>query len=250
MARWTFEPGHTAAEFRVRHMMVTWVRGAFKDVHGTLDFDPDNPAASSVEVTIDAAKIWSGEEARDAHLKNADFLDVENHPTITFKGGEVEVFSAHDYAVTGELTIRGVTRPARLDVRYLGQWDTPWWEDGVDKGPLRRAGFVRALPAAVHPEPDQPPGLRRQLERHPGPGRGGRRRHGAHRDRRRGASGLAARGLGESEIRIAKAVADRPSGRDLNTPRNVRMLEVEPRDGNWGRHSIDAILQRFQRRRP
>ena len=142
MARWTFEPGHTAAEFRVRHMMVTWVRGAFKDVHGTLDFDPDNPAASSVEVTIDAAKIWSGEEARDAHLKNADFLDVENHPTITFKGGEVEVFSAHDYAVTGELTIRGVTRPARLDVRYLGQWDTPWWEDGVDKGPMRRAGFV------------------------------------------------------------------------------------------------------------
>src|SRR5205823_14529266 len=65
MAKWTFEPGHTAAEFRARHMMVTYVRGHFKDVHGSLNFDPNNPEASSVEVTIDARKIWTGEPARD-----------------------------------------------------------------------------------------------------------------------------------------------------------------------------------------
>ena len=60
MARWILEPGHTSAEFSARHMMVTWVRGHFKDVHGTLEFDPDDPLKSTVEVEIDASKIWSG----------------------------------------------------------------------------------------------------------------------------------------------------------------------------------------------
>ncbi|MEC4681501.1 MAG: YceI family protein, partial [Nitrospirota bacterium] len=85
MANWTLEPGHTAAEFRVRHMMVTYVRGAFKNVHGTLTFDPANPRDSSVEVTIDAKGIWSGDPDRDAHLRNADFLNAEKHPAIIFK---------------------------------------------------------------------------------------------------------------------------------------------------------------------
>ena len=65
MANWFFEPGHTAAEFRARHMMVSWVRGHFKDVHGTMEFDPENPRATSVEVTIDARKIWTGEQDRE-----------------------------------------------------------------------------------------------------------------------------------------------------------------------------------------
>jgi len=142
MAKWTFEPGHTAAEFRARHMMVSYVRGHFKNVHGRLGFDPANPQDSEVEATIDARGIWTGEVNRDAHLRSADFLDVDNHPEITFKGDQVEVLGDHDYNVTGELTIRGVTRPATLRVRYLGQWQTPWWEDGVDKGPRVRAGFV------------------------------------------------------------------------------------------------------------
>jgi polyisoprenoid-binding protein YceI len=142
MARWTFEPGHTAAEFCARHMMVTCVRGHFKDVHGTLEFDPENPKASSVRVEIDARGIWTGEPQRDAHLKSADFLDVENHPAITFAGDEVELVGDHDALLTGDLTIRGKTRRATLNVRYLGQWSTPWWEEGVDKGPKLRAGFL------------------------------------------------------------------------------------------------------------
>ena len=142
MAKWTFEPGHTAAEFRARHMMVTYVRGHFKDIHGTLEFDPESPRNSSLEVRIDARGIWTGVKERDDHLRSADFLDVDHHPEITFKGSQVEVKGEHDYAVTGDLTIRGVTRKATLSVSYLGQWDTPWWEDGVDKGPRRRAGFL------------------------------------------------------------------------------------------------------------
>jgi polyisoprenoid-binding protein YceI len=142
MARWTFEPGHTAAEFSARHMMVTNVRGHFKDVHGSLIFDPENITKSSTEVTIDTRNIWTGEAARDDHLRSPDFLDAERFPHITFRGNQVTVVSEHEYQVSGDLTIRGVTRPATLDVRYLGQWQTPWWEDGVDKGPKTRAGFV------------------------------------------------------------------------------------------------------------
>src|SRR2546425_4136443 len=82
VAKWILEPGHTAAEFCARHMMVTWVRGHFKNIQGTLFFDPANPGATSVEVTIDANGIWSGEPDRDAHLRSADFLDAENHSQI------------------------------------------------------------------------------------------------------------------------------------------------------------------------
>jgi polyisoprenoid-binding protein YceI len=142
MAKWFFEPGHTAAEFCARHMMVTFVRGHFKNVRGILVFDPANPRATSVEVTIDAAGLWTGEADRDAHLKSADFLDVEKHPKIVFKGNQVELSGATDAVLTGELTIRGVTRTVPLRVHYLGEWPTPWWEDGVDKGPKTRAGFV------------------------------------------------------------------------------------------------------------
>src|SRR5712691_12326288 len=111
MAKWFFEPGHTAAEFCARHMMVSCVRGHFKNVHGTFDFDPETPSSASVEATIDARGLWSGEADRDAHLKSADFLDVENHPTITFRGSDVELRGADEAKLRGELTIRGVTRP-------------------------------------------------------------------------------------------------------------------------------------------
>ncbi len=75
MAKWRFEPGHTAAEFCVRHMMVTYVRGHFKNIHGTLEFDPEKPEAGSVKVTIQAAELWTGEPERDQHLRSADFFD-------------------------------------------------------------------------------------------------------------------------------------------------------------------------------
>ena len=141
MARWLFEPGHTAAEFCVRHMMVTYVRGHLKNVHGRLTFDPASPQNSSVEIEIDASGLWTGEPDRDAHLRSADFLDVEKHPKITFRSREAKLLGGHDYVIRGDLNIRGVSRPCELQVTYLGQWQTPWWEDGVDKGPKTRAGF-------------------------------------------------------------------------------------------------------------
>jgi len=139
--KWFFEPGHTSAEFRARHMMVTWVRGSFKNVAGDLEFDPADPTKMKIDVAIQADTLWTGQPQRDTHLRSADFLDVEHHPTIEFHSKRVKVIGENDYEVTGDLTIRGVTREVVLDVKYLGQWATPWWEDGVDKGPKMRAGF-------------------------------------------------------------------------------------------------------------
>jgi polyisoprenoid-binding protein YceI len=140
--KWVFEPGHSAAEFRARHMMVTWVRGSFKNVEGTLEFDPGDPRKLSVSTEIDASTCWTGVEARDNHLRSADFLHCEQFPKIGFTSTSVEEVGPTDYRVAGDLTIRGVTQPVMLSVHFHGTWETPWWEDGVGKGPKTRAGFV------------------------------------------------------------------------------------------------------------
>jgi polyisoprenoid-binding protein YceI len=142
MATWVFEPGHTAAEFSVRHMMVCWVRGHFKDVHGSLQFDPDNPSELAIEATIQANKLWTGEPQRDDHLRSGDFLDAAQHATITFKSTKSECVGASDYKLSGPLTIRGISRPVVLDMHYLGKWRTPYWTDSGDAGPVTRVGFV------------------------------------------------------------------------------------------------------------
>ncbi len=126
MARWRFEPGHTAAEFCVRHMMVTYVRGHFKNIQGSLEFDPEHPDAGLVEVTINAGELWTGEPQRDAHLRSADFLDIEHHSKIIFKSTKVEPTARNEYKVTGDLVIRGVTKRVTLDVRYLGKGRSPF----------------------------------------------------------------------------------------------------------------------------
>jgi len=142
MAKWVFEPGHTAAEFRARHMMVSWVRGHFKDVHGSLEFDPDNPAQLSIDVTIQAHKLWTGEPQRDDHLRSGDFLDVGKFPTISFKTASSKCVGTNDYEVSGDLSIRGISRPVVLEMHYLGKWSTPFWTDAGDSGPVMRVGFA------------------------------------------------------------------------------------------------------------
>lgn len=149
MSSWTFEPGHTQVGFRARHMMVSYVDGAFTHVHGKLEWDPDDPQSGRCEVNLDAAKLWTGEEDRDAHLRNADFFDVENHPKITFQSTGVTVRSMTEFDVTGDLTIRGITRSVTMHVVYVGSWETSYWqskdEDWRDLGPVRRIGFTGKL---------------------------------------------------------------------------------------------------------
>lgn len=141
MAKWIIEPGHTEAEFRARHMMVTWVRGLFKDIHGSLELDFDRSLEATFEGEIDATGIWTGQLERDAHLRSADFFDVENHPKMTFNGRFTERTGDTTFKGSAELTIRGVTRTVPLDVTYLGEWKTPFWVGEENKGDMRRIGF-------------------------------------------------------------------------------------------------------------
>jgi polyisoprenoid-binding protein YceI len=141
MATWIFEPGHTEAEFRARHMMVSWVRGLFKDIHGRLELDWDRCLEATFEGEIDAAGIWTGQPQRDEHLRSADFFDVENHPKITFAGHFTERTGGTTFKGEVELTIRGVTRTVPLDIVSLGEWKTPFWVGEENKGDMRRLGF-------------------------------------------------------------------------------------------------------------
>lgn len=119
------DKSHTQVGFVVRHLMVSKVRGRFSDFEGAIVV-AENPAESSVEVTIQAASIDTNDAARDAHVRTNDFLAIEEYPTITFKSTKVELGSPDSWKVDGELTVRGVTRPVSLDVEFQGVIDDPW----------------------------------------------------------------------------------------------------------------------------
>lgn len=124
---WDIDPAHTEVGFKVRHMMVTNVRGNFHDVKGTLEFDESNVTRSSISVTIQAASIDTGVEKRDNHLRSPDFFDVAKYPTLTFKSKNFTKVADGEYKVTGSLTIHGVTREVVLDVEGLDfQAKDPW----------------------------------------------------------------------------------------------------------------------------
>jgi len=122
---WTVDPMHTQLEFSAKHMGLMTVKGHFTGVQVAIDLNEDDFTASSVEATLDTHTLLTNDERRDAHLKSPDFLHVERFPTITFKSTRIDR-AAHDrYAMTGDLTIRDVTRPVTLDVVYSGQAKDP-----------------------------------------------------------------------------------------------------------------------------
>jgi polyisoprenoid-binding protein YceI len=127
---WNFDLAHSGVHFWVRHVMVSKVHGRFLKWSGTLAFDDANPAASHVEIKIDAGSIYTEEPKRDGHLKSADFLDVEKYPHIDFKSTAVERVG-EEFRVTGDLTIHGVTRPVALEVEYAGRVKDPWGGERV-----------------------------------------------------------------------------------------------------------------------
>ena len=121
---WTFDPAHTSIGFTVKHLMAAKVRGSFKSFAGSIS-QGDDAASTSAAVTIEAASIDTGVEDRDNHLRSPDFLDVENHPQITFETTSIAQSGA-GFTVTGDLTIRGVTKPVTLDMTYGGIVSDPW----------------------------------------------------------------------------------------------------------------------------
>ncbi len=118
---WEVDPTHTALEFIVRYAMFTLVRGRFTRFSGSVVLDPLHPESTQVNVEIDGASVDSAMPVRDEHVRGDEFLDVERHPTITFRSRGITSLAAGRYSVLGELTIRGITQPVRLGIDLFGR---------------------------------------------------------------------------------------------------------------------------------
>ena len=130
---WTIDPVHSHIEFSVKHLMITTVKGRFTGVAGTVEIDDANPSASRADIRVDAATIDTREPQRDAHLRSADFFDVETYPTLTFTSTRITGRKGSEFKLAGNLTIHGVTREVVLDVTDEGRGKDPWGGE--------RAGF-------------------------------------------------------------------------------------------------------------
>jgi polyisoprenoid-binding protein YceI len=133
---WKIDPAHSGVEFVVTHLMISKVRGRFSDISGSVTTD-GTPEGSRIEAEIGAASITTNDAGRDTHLRSADFFDVEKYPKIRFVSIEVKSTGSDEFVVTGDLTIRGVTRPVDMKVTSEGLTRDPWGND--------RAGFSGTL---------------------------------------------------------------------------------------------------------
>ena len=123
--RWAFDPLHTQVEFAAKHLGMMTVRGHFAEVSASGSIYPDNPEASSVEVTIQTASIRTHNEKRDSDLRTSNFLETDKYPTMTFKSTEIKANGQDRYTMTGDLTIKGITKPVTLAVVKYGEFNDP-----------------------------------------------------------------------------------------------------------------------------
>jgi polyisoprenoid-binding protein YceI len=126
---WTIDPTHSLVEFSTKHMMITTVKGRFTEVEGTITTSEEDPANSTADVTIKAASLTTGTEARDQHLRSADFFDVEQYPTLTFRAKRVEGAPRNpgdEFVVIGDLRVRDVTKEVRVEATFEGTGRDPW----------------------------------------------------------------------------------------------------------------------------
>ena len=140
---WTVDPAHSSVEFRVKHMMISTVRGRFGEFAATIEAAPDYHQ-SKVQGTVKAASIDTNEPRRDDHLRSTDFFDVEHHPEISFESTGIEHLEKGNYRVEGDLTMHGETRPVRFEVTVHGVTTDPQGQDRVGleaRGTLSRAEF-------------------------------------------------------------------------------------------------------------
>ncbi len=121
-----FDPAHTRIGFAAKHALVTTVRGAFKEFTGEIHVDADDVSKSTAKVEIQTASIDTGNQMRDDHVRNSDFLEVETYPTITFVSTKAERVDDENFKLTGDLTVKGVTKPVTVDLELTGAADDPW----------------------------------------------------------------------------------------------------------------------------
>ncbi len=129
VSTWEIDPGHSVVEFGARHMMISSVKGGFDGLTGTIRADEGAPEASQVEAVIDVSSLNTRSEHRDTHLLSADFLDVAQYPSITFRSKKVSYSDSEHFRLVGDLTIRDVTRQVALDVTFHGKMKSPWGDE-------------------------------------------------------------------------------------------------------------------------
>jgi polyisoprenoid-binding protein YceI len=139
---YTVDPEHTQLGFRVRHMMVSWTRGHFRKFEGTVRYDEAHPEQTQVDVKVDVASVDTTVAKRDEHLRSADFFDAEKFPTLTFRSTHAKQGEAGKLLVTGNLTLRGVTRPVVLEVGDIGESTKDPW-GSVHRGATAQAKLSR-----------------------------------------------------------------------------------------------------------
>ena len=127
---WSIDPSHTQVGFAVKHLMISNVKGRFRKLTGSVQLDPHGSGAE-VDISIDAASLTTGDDKRDAHLRSADFLHVDEHPTLQFTGRQIEGNVESKFSLHGDLTIRGVKRPVTLYVVNEGRVTDPWGNERI-----------------------------------------------------------------------------------------------------------------------
>jgi len=140
MAKWNIDADHSVAAFAIKHMMVTNIRGQFNQISGVIQFDPSDPARSSVEAAIDVSSLTTGNRKRDDHLLSADFFEAQKYPKLLFRSAKVEKTESNRGRITGDLTMHGVTRPVTMDMEYFGPVKSP-----PDLGGETTIGFTASL---------------------------------------------------------------------------------------------------------
>jgi polyisoprenoid-binding protein YceI len=141
---WAIDPAHSQIQFKVRHMMISTVTGTFDKFHSEVDMDGEDLSSAKVFFEAETASVHTGSADRDTHLRSADFFDAENHPKLTFKASRLEHVADNAWKVTGDLTMRGTTRPITLDMEWNGVNKDPWgnMKAGLNlRGKLNRKEF-------------------------------------------------------------------------------------------------------------
>lgn len=124
--KWAIDPTHSEISFKVKHLMITNVKGVVKEFDAVIHTTDNNFITSDIDLHLKPASIDTGVADRDAHLRSADFFDVENYPEMIFKGSSVEKADADSYTLSGDLTIKGITKPVKLEVEFNGVMKDPW----------------------------------------------------------------------------------------------------------------------------
>jgi polyisoprenoid-binding protein YceI len=137
--KWTIDPAHSEIAFKVKHLMITNVKGVFKEYEASIYTTGNDFLSAEVDFWMDPSSVDTGDEKRDAHMRSADFFDVENYKEITFTGNSYEKKSGDNYELWGDLAIKGITKRIKLDVEFAGVVKDPW---GVEKAGFNITGKI------------------------------------------------------------------------------------------------------------